>query len=158
MYAKCSGIKLKSYHHVHLDNEFKNDCRVWCSFLENAEVDKQMLCRPFVDLNMFESSIMLQFFTDATKSPELGFGCYFDGEWTYGKWEHDYIKKYDPSIEYLELFDLCVGIFVWSDKIKNKRIVIFCDNQAVISMVNNMTSSCKNCMILIRLLVLDGLI
>ena len=35
---------------------------------------------------------------------------------------------------------------------------MFCDNQAVVNMVNNITSSCKHCMKLLRLLVLKGLI
>ena len=37
------------------------------------------------------------------------------------------------------------------------RIVVFCDNQAVVGMVNSLTSSCPNCLHLIRVLVLHGL-
>ena len=39
----------------------------------------------------------------------------------------------------------------------NQRIVLFCDNQAVVSMINNNTSSCKNCLVLIRMLVLHSM-
>ena len=35
---------------------------------------------------------------------------------------------------------------------------MFCDNKSVVSMINATTSSCKNCMFLIRLLVLSGLV
>ena len=41
--------------------------------------------------------------------------------------------------------------------LKNCRIIIFCDNKAVVDMVNNLTSFCGNCMYLIQLLVLSGL-
>ena len=35
-------------------------------------------------------------------------------------------------------------------------MILFCDNQAVVQMVNNMTSSCKNCMVLVRMLALES--
>ena len=51
-----------------------------------------------------------------------------------------------------------VGIFTWQDSLADCHIVIQCDNQSVVHMVNNLTSSCKHCMFLIRLLVLNGLL
>ena len=164
MYTKCSNVStqtgklLKHYHHVKLDNEFKNDCMVWIKFLESAEAKKMLLCRPFVDLFAFETSVILPFYSDAAKKDTLGFGVYYNKQWTYGAWEPGYIENIDPSIEYLELFALCVGIFTWQEQLRDCRIIIYCDNQAVVSMVNNTTSSCKNCMVLLRLLVLNGLI
>ena len=38
------------------------------------------------------------------------------------------------------------------------RIVVECDNEAVVHMVNNSSSSCKYCMVLIRKLVLKCLL
>ena len=64
---------------------------------------------------------------------------------------------FKPSIEYLELAALCIGIISWGQYLTNCRIVIFCDNQAVVHMVNKLMSSCSNCMVLLRMLVLDGL-
>ena len=69
--------------------------------------------------------------------------------------EKVYTRK--PSIEFLELFALCAGIFTWKESLANCRIVVFCDNQAVVNMINKITSSCKHCMYLLRLLVLNGL-
>ena len=37
-------------------------------------------------------------------------------------------------------------------------VTIFCDNQAVVQMMNNVTSSCHQCGKLIRLLTLNGLV
>ena len=73
-------------------------------------------------------------------------------------WEPGYIRKCNPSIEYLELAALCIGIITWGQLLKNCRIIIFCDNQAVCSMVNNATSKCSNCMVLLWLLITDNLI
>ena len=100
----------------------------------------------------------LRFFTDATANKFLGFGALYQNNWTFGIWEAGFIKENEPSIEYLELFAVCVGIFAWGHLIKNKRVVIFCDNQAVVEMINKMVSSCKNRMYLIRLIIFDNLV
>ena len=63
-----------------------------------------------------------------------------------------------PSIAYLELYALTTGILIWSELLKNCRIVVNCDNQSVVDMVNSTSSNCKNCMYLIRLLALSGLV
>ena len=72
----------------------------------------------------------------------------------FGRWEDDYIKKCDPSIEYLELFAVCAAVFAWSQELRNMRFILFCDNQTVVTILNNSTSSCKNCMVLVRKLTL----
>ena len=87
MYAKVAGVidskngKLKQHHHVWLDKEFRSDCQMWIQFLEQASC--KQLCRPFTDLHKFETSVEIDFTTDA--SGKIGFGCYFDGRWCYGK-------------------------------------------------------------------------
>ena len=35
--------------------------------------------------------------------------------------------------------------------------MLFCDNTSAVEMINNTTSSCQNCMVLIRILVLESL-
>ena len=115
------------------------------------------LCRPFVDLKSFQTSETLNFYSDATRNPLLGFRAFFNGKWLFGQWEPGYIEQHQPSIEYVELYALCFAIYMWDKLLKNCRIVTFCDNQAVVSMVNETSSKCKNCMVLIRLLVLNGL-
>lgn len=65
--------------------------------------------------------------------------------------------KPESPAEFLELFALCAGIFTWSEHLAGTRIVVFCDNISVVYMVNNLTSSCIQCMKLIRFLTLDNL-
>ena len=161
MYAKLRKTKgkgqiLKQHHHVYLDKEFREDCNTWLYFLEEENHSKRLMCHPFVDLNVFATSIELNFYMDA--SGKIGFGCFFNGRWTCGCWSMKLLKL-KPSIEFLELFVLCAGIFTWEDStaLGNTCVVIFCDNQAVVNMINNTTSGCKACMKLIRLLVLNCL-
>ena len=45
-----------------------------------------------------------------------------------------------------------MGVLNWIKLFSNKRITLFCDNDSVVQMINNSTSNCRNCMVLIRLL------
>ena len=161
MYSRISlknkqGKKLKQHHHVSLTAKFKKDCEIWESFLNNSNCAR--FCRPFIDNDVFATSNELNFYTDA--SGVLGYGCYFNGNWAYRMWPRKFLKICNPSIEYQELFALVAGILTWQRKpqLNNTRVVIFCNNQAVVSMVNNTMSSCHNCMVLLRILVLNNLV
>ena len=41
--------------------------------------------------------------------------------------------------------------------LNNARVVIFCNNEAVVHMVNKLASSCEQCQKLIRIIVLQGI-
>ena len=160
MYAKLkltdkTGRHLKQYHHVYLDKEFRADGEIWEQFLKQAWNPTQ-LCRPFVDLDKFETSQELEFYTDALG--KIGMGAFFKGKWMYYLWSPRFLQKFKPSIAYLELHALVSVIITWQDSLRDTRIVIFCDNQSVVNMINNTTSNCPHCMTLIRLLVLNGLL
>ena len=172
MYAKYAGfIDLrnsdslsrkyipKPFHHIRLDREFKDDCKIWLEFLSDPKLEL-VINQPMVDFTVTRTARQISFFSDASAGKNLGFGCILDRNWIFGRWGGEFIETQKPSIEYLELFTLCVGILTWENKAKlnNARIEVHCDNQAVVSMVNNISSSCPNCMHLLRILVLNGLI
>ena len=87
----------------------------------------------------------------------MGFGCIYNDQWIYGDWPTNFIRGCQPSIENLELYGLVVGLLTWQTHQSNMRINIFCDNQAVVHMVNNISSSCEQYMKLIRMMVLNRL-
>ena len=77
MYNKFAGpqfTKLKKYHHIKLDNEFKEDCMVWLQFLEDKDRNR-VAQRPFVDLNHTETARTLRFYSNASGNSKLGMGC-----------------------------------------------------------------------------------
>ena len=173
MYAKFSGFVkinsahnrshqeaqpfLKQHHHIKLNREFKEDCAMWIDFLNQKDTRLAVL-RPFADLSDDRNAVSLQFFSDASLSVKKGFGCYYDKEYTLSVWDPTFIVNMKPSIMYLELYTLCVAVFTWSNKLRNRRVIIACDNTAVVDIVNNLSSSCKNGMFLICLLTLRSLI
>ena len=156
MYAKVRNLSLKPYHHINLDREFRNDCKVWLKFLNGGNVEDY--CRPFMDLKSVTQAEEVGFYTDSSAGAMLGFGgIYGDANWFFGQWEPGYIKNLKPSIEYLELYAVCTGLFIFSSQIRDRQLAVHCDNMAVVGMLNSTTSSCKRCMHLIRMIVLRSL-
>ena len=165
MYCKFSEIiglsknhehKLKQHHHLSLDQEFKRNCRVWKLFLTSGS--KFVVNRPMVDFSKTVTADQIDFYSDASAAKNLGFGCVFGKRWIFAQWEPDFVDMYKPSIEFLELFALCAGLLTWEKHLTNCRIIVFCDNQSVVDMMNNFTASCSQCMQLIRIITLNGLL
>ena len=157
MYAKFSGKMeiLKSYHHINLDKEFKNDCAVWLEFLDKSMVTA--VSRPFIDMNVKVIAKDVGFTSDASAGRTKGFGTVFGKSFCFSGWERGFIERFNPNIEFLELYALCMGVFVWIERLQNSRIWVHCDNKGVCGMINNTTSGCKYCMILMRMLTLKCL-
>ena len=156
LYSATSALQaghLTPHHHVRLTEEHRLDLQVWEKFLEHPWV----FARPFVEFQPIKANI-IDMYSDASRNFELGFGAYCGEEWTFGQWEKDFMTIHEPSIEYLELYALLVGVMNWIHYFKNRRIVLFCDNEAVVHMVNNNSSKCKHRMKLIRVLVLESLV
>ena len=147
-------MKLKKHHHIQLSLENRADLEMWKYFLHHPSA----YCRNFMDFNKTWSVTDILFFTDASRNENLGYGGWFNFYWFAMTWEPRYIQDYKPSIAYLELYALTAGILLWAKHLKNKRIVINCDNQVVVMMVNNSTSGCKKSMILIRLITLECMV
>ena len=97
MYAKYSEIvniggfkpkttgeyKLKQHHHVRLDSEFKQDCKVWLEFLQGELADT--VNRPMVDqLSKPTDARSICFYSDSSANKSLGFGCILNTEWIHG--------------------------------------------------------------------------
>ena len=148
LYAFASGSskKLKQHHQVCLNGEMKGDFTMWLEFLNHPSA----YARGFMDFSATLVADQIMMTSDASRAKLLGFGGICGDFWMYSAWLENYIDNFEPSIEYLELFALVAIIINWIDRFQNRRIIFFCDNQAVVHMVNDTPSSCKNCMVLIR--------
>ena len=146
--------KLRKYHHIRVTSEVKHDLRIWEKFLDHPMV----ACRPFADFAFDLEIEQLSFYTDASKNARLGFGGWYESEWFAQKWDESFICSEDPSIAYLELYALTCSFLLWANQFRNRRILVNCDNQGVVQIVNNTTLGCKNCMVLIRLIVMESMV
>ena len=136
----------KQHHHICVMQVILDDLKMWRDFIKHPSI----FCRPFLDMSKTWNAEELAFFVDLSCNLDLGFGTYCQRSWMQGCW--------DPSIQYLELYALAAGVMAWIHRFKNMRIIIFCDNQSMVNMVNNSSSKCCNCMILIRIIVLKCMV
>ena len=155
LYAYTTSKKgqLLPHHHIIINAEMRGDLEMWRTFMSHQSI----YARSFMDFSKYMAADEIIMYSDTAKSPKLGFGGICGDSWMYSQWPNGFIKSQDPSIGYLELFTLVMTVINWIHRFANKRVILFCDNQSVIQMVNNTTSSCPNCMVLIRMLVLKSL-
>ena len=153
LYGYTSGSQLKLHYHMQITSEIRADFTMWMEFLNHPSV----YARGFMDFCVTLVADEKSMFSDAAKSWKLGYGAVCYNSWLYGQWESNFIEKYDPSIAYLELNALVATILAWIHRFKNRRVIMFCDNQSIVQMVNATSTSCKHCMTLIRILVLKCL-
>ena len=144
--------KLLPHHHVKLTQEIRMDLNVWSKFLQSPDI----FCRPFIDFTELDVNDIYMY-SDASRNFNLRFSALCNNEWTYGIRERDFMERHQPCIEFLELYGVTVAVLNWIWKFQNKRIYLFTDNQSVMRMINKSSSSYKQCMALIRIITLEGL-
>ena len=152
LYSKVSS-KLKPHHHISITRKNKLDLLVWEQFL----IQPDIFSRPFQDCFELNAEI-LDMASDASGNYRLGMGAFCGDAWSFTQWDYQFMTRNNPSIEYLELYAVLVGVLNWLHRWKNCRIMLFCDNESVVEMINSTSSRCRNCMVLLRILVLEGLI
>ena len=96
------------------------------TFLLLKEEDHKAICsRPFMDLNQLLDAVEIDLYSDAMANENLGCGGIFRHKfWYFTKWESNFILKQKPSIEFLELYAVCLGIFIWTNYLRDLRIVV----------------------------------
>ena len=124
---------------------------MWKQFIDSPQV----YCQPFIDFSTNLNVQQIDFYMDASGCVGMGGVC--GDKWMQANWDPQFLKLCEPSIEYLELYALMAACLRWLHNFANQRIILFCDNKSVVSMVNNTSSSCKQCMVLIRMLVLHSI-
>ena len=145
--------KAKPHHHIKITRENIEDLKLWRSFL----CDQSAYCREFIEFSKIWTPEELDFYTDASGNFDLGCGGRYRNFWFILRWDKQFMKQKKPSIEYLELYAITVGLLLWMHKFPNRQVQIYTDNESSMNMINNTSSGCRNCMVLLRIIVLEGL-
>ena len=85
-----------------------------------------------------------QLFTDAS---DQGYGCYWQGHWLQGTWSRQQSKFH---IQWKELFAVVVAAQTWGAQWTRKRLLVHCDNHAVVDIWQADTSRSPALMKLVR--------
>lgn len=151
LYAKAKG--LERHHHVRVDGEMRADCKIWYTFLNMSEA----VCHPFLDFSQVFHADQIEFFTDGALNEErIGVGGCYGDSWYAGQLSLCDYSDLDQAItiQMVEMYGVLLGLSLWIDRLTNRWVVLFCDNKAVVHMLNKSTSSCRVCMIMLRLITL----
>ena len=152
LYMAISGLT-KKHHHLKITGEIKQDLTMWKTFLSQPETYN----REFFEFDKNHTSLEIDMYTDATRNYQLGAGGYCKDKWFILQWDEEFMESANLSINYLELYGVLIAVYNWLHMFKNMSITLFCDNISVVQMINNTSSNCRNCMVLIRMMVLKML-
>ena len=132
---------------IKLSSGFLKDLIMWQQFIHTWNGAECFLSTSWMD------SDSLTLHTDA--SGTLGYGGILGNKWFQGQWEtHQQRNAAGISIAWQELSALVVACHIWADEFANKRIVFYCDNASVVSIVNSKQSRIPRVMDLVRHLTL----
>ncbi len=140
----------KPHHHVRLTNGFRDDVYMWQTFLRDWNGTSLFLN------SFWENSTTLSLYTDA--SGTLGFGGIHKNQWFQGTWlPNQTLDTKNISIDWQELYAIVVASYIWGNLWAQKRILFYCDNLGVVSIINSKRSKCSRIMDLVRALTLQTL-
>ncbi len=113
-----------------LDPGCLSDIRFWSLFLDEWNGIS------FFYNDKSETSASIEFFTDA--APSVGFGGFFKGEWFSEAWPKEMLNLPSAckSTALFELYPIVVASLLWGSKWSRKQIVVLCDNEATVNMIN----------------------
>ena len=121
----------------------KADLNVWQKFLSGFNG------RSFFLSDDWHDSHQLQLYTDA--SGTLGFGAVFRKNWCYGEWPDSWRLH---NIAFLEFYPIVLSLHLWGHEMKNRRVLFFTDNEALVHVINRQSCRDKDLMFFVRELVL----
>ena len=74
-----------------------------------------------------------------------GCGGWSNGEYFHSKFPEWIMNNREIYINELEALALIVGLKIWRDKIQNKNVLFYCDNQVTVDVINTGRARNKVC-------------
>lgn len=147
-YDAMSGLK-KPHYKLRINQELRADFLMWVEFLNNFN---GVVYIP--DAVWYENSI-INLYTDSAGGASLGCGCYFAGQWAFFQWPKIWgNSKVLTDITFLEMVPVLLAVMLWGDRLRNMKIVLRIDNEALVHVINKQSCKSKRTMILLRKFIL----
>lgn len=152
LYYKTAG--LKQHYHLRVDLDMRADLKLWEQFL----ITDHSLFRPFMDFANTLQAEEISLTSDASKL--YGWGCTYKSSWCFAEWtsaDKQKIADKKLNIQIQELLAFAAAVELFAPMLANRRVVTWCDNQAVVAMINKSSSNCRVCMELIRIITMTSM-
>jgi hypothetical protein len=135
---ELSSKTMHLQHRVRLNVEASLDIKWWLTFA------REWNGRSFFLDEAWSQDTFLELSTDAS---DYGYAGVFGKRWYAEQFTAGDLQR---SIAYRELLAVVVACVTWAGELTSKRILIHCDNMAVVQCVNGGSSKCGHMMRLIR--------
>lgn len=134
------------HHRIRVSASMRADFEVWLQFLQT-----------FNGASFWHTDLLLEaklcIKSDAAES--LGFGVYFCGHWCVEAWPPVWSEAgVCRNLIFLELFPILVVVWLWGDQLANHSVHFWCDNLAMVQVLNSLISKSHRVMELVRTLTL----
>ena len=139
-------------HHCQFEHKCNN-----CGRPGHSKLMCHELGTPFLS-TVEDPDFDLCFSTDTSHGTSLGWGAFYSNQWMCDSWPHGFIDEFQPSIAWLEMYTLTLVVTTWSSQFAGKRARVWCDNTAVVAMINKQTTSDKCTMPLLRIVVYEQML
>lgn len=116
----------KPWHRTRITKAIKADCNWWINFMAqfNGTVD------------MVDSRPASPVFTDACP---IACGAVYENEFVYLPWSH-WPESSDLHINFQETLAIEVALTYFAEKLRNRKVILHCDNMAAVGIVNRGSS------------------
>lgn len=131
----------RMHHRLRLCRDAHLDLDWWLAFLPTWSGTSQIL------ESNWSTSPSMSLYTDASST--LGWGAYWSGHWIQAHWSQDQIGR---DIVWKELFAIASAVNTWGHYWPRKKVLVHCDNEAVVSIWKKGTTDCSHVMALVRML------
>jgi len=131
----------RMHHHLRLCTDACLDLDWWLAFLLTWNGTS------YIFETNWSASPSMSLFTDA--SGTLGWGAYWSGHWIQAHWSPDQVPR---DIVWKELFVIASALNTWGHQWPQKKVMVHCDNSAVVDIWKKGTTNCPEAMALVRML------
>ena len=87
-----------------------------------------------------------------TGACSVGAGAYWQGDWCYWNFFSDLSQLSELHINYKECLCIVLAALRWGSQWQNRHVIVFCDNQAAVAMINKGSTASPLMMTYLRLL------
>jgi hypothetical protein len=134
---------LNQHHHTKITKEARAYMDAWLHFLHHF--NGKCLFLP----ERWTSSDKISLYTDSAASH--GYAGVFGARWFNGSWPSTW-RSYHISV--LEIYPIVAALETWGPLLQNHCLLFFCDNEAVVHVINKQSAKDPTLMILVRRLIM----